>query len=149
MSMTSRAYCHDCSVKLEVIQIVIPEPLIGNQYQRGKFNKHTLPTAQFNLISVFDTPSSDDYRGFIELAAFSGSAFVDDDMNRKNMLFSAGSPIGLKIFEGKLYTLADTILVACADDPDRIHAFPVPSGDFGTVSCENCGKPIFRPNGSS
>lgn len=139
----SKYYCHACSTGLGIVQPDVPEPLIATDYQLEKFIKHTAPTGTYHLNSVFADPSSDIYREYVVTTTISGSAQIDG-LGRTNLLYLAGSPIGITVEKGNIVTPADTIIVVFHDDRWKIHAYPAPSTGFGGASCVNCGAPIFH-----
>ena len=120
----------------------IPVTLKGTSYQLEKFIKHTAPTGVYSLNSVFSGPSYDQYHDYIITTTVSGSVQVDD-RGRTNLLYFAGSGIGVTYENGRLSIPADTVVVVFHDNEWKIHAFPADSDSFQYSICQNCGAPIF------
>src|SRR3972149_3632859 len=92
-------YCHDCMKTLGLITPMSPTNPTATQYQLDKFLKHTTPTGNYALNSVFSDPSISAYSGYLVNAGASGCLEVDD-YGRKNIVWIAGSPIGITIQGG-------------------------------------------------
>jgi len=81
----SEYYCHGCAVKNGLVKPTITASLTGSAYQLEKFIKHTAPTENYAINSVFDTADYGKYRDYTISGALSGCVEIDNE-GRSNIL---------------------------------------------------------------
>jgi len=137
-------YCHKCSVELGHLNSGSVDHInfTGSSYQLGKYLKHTLPPTQSGLISVFDDPEYSAYSSYTINTLASGSTQFDQH-HRKNVIWYASESVGITYQDGVPHCPADTIKVVLSHDDNKIHTFPVNSGDLITKTCKRCGTNVL------
>jgi hypothetical protein len=135
-------YCHKCSAEKGFLNSVDNLNFTGSSYQLDKFLKHTVPSNQSGLLSVFDSGSYDQYKNHIVNTMASGSTEIDSH-NRKNIVWFAGSNNGLSFKDDTLEMPTDSVKVVLSDNDDKIHAFPTSSNDIQHKKCDECGSDII------
>lgn len=138
-------YCHKCALTLPTFSSIVEVDklnLTGSLYQLSKFIKHTTPKVLLGRISVFDTPKYEGYRDYSVNTSASGSVEVDSN-GRTNIIWYAGSNIGVTYNSGRFECDADSIKVVLSHDGNKIHAFPVNSIAYDSKKCKICGKEIL------
>lgn len=140
----SEYYCHRCALAQPLFTPVQVDALnlTGSQYQLEKFVRHTMPTDYSGLLSVFDNPAYDKYKGFTVNGSASGSV-ERDDKGRTNIVWYAGQNIGVTYRDGVFFTTADTVKVVLVNNQIRIHSFPVDSFKYEKKKCKICGGDII------
>ena len=134
----SKYYCHRCSVSNGYyINVYTSEPL-GTPYQLAKFWKHTVPSTQDGIVSVFNSTSTGLYERYIIDAVDSGVVEFDHRRHR-NIIGMAGEHIGSLYNQGDPLGHQHRTKVVLSSDPERMHAFPT---ELRTGRCEGCGQPI-------
>lgn len=131
-------YCHRCGVSLGKITPVSSSRLDDNLYKLEKFIKHTAPSSlEQKLHSVFDDPSYSTYTDYVVNTSASG--FVEeDDQGRTNMIWYAGSRVGITYRNGIFAVPADAVKLVYHDNDEKIHLIPLQSAPYKTARCENC-----------
>jgi len=109
-------------------------------YQFDKFLKHTLPSNQPGLVSVFDDPTYPTYENYIISGSSSGSTIVQPDGNI-SMVWYAGRETGFTYNNGQLIHPNDGVKVVLHDNVFRIHAYPVDVAQEIPIiqRCSECG----------
>ncbi len=108
--------------------------------------KHTAPSASavYPINSVFNDSTYQSYENHIVNAAASGFLEIDDK-GRKNIIWFAGSQIGVEYHNGVFVTPTDGVKLVLSEDDNRLHAFSIGSSPLQSASCAFCGKLIpFR-----
>jgi hypothetical protein len=136
-------FSHDCAISRGLVCPACPASLTGTQYQLDKYIKHTRPTANYRINSIFDASSIQAYSGFIINTSASGCV-ERDDYGRMNMVWVAGSPVGKTIQNGLPILQNDAVKVVLPENAERMHAFPTGSSDLQIRYCIVCGKPVIR-----
>ena len=134
-------YCHDCADVLGLLQDYPVQPSIGTTYQQDKYFKHTVPSTQYPLQSVFTSPSTEEYGQYIVDASSAGSVEIDD-MGRKNIIFVVGANSGFRYEYGQLKKPLDAVKIVLSSSTGKIHAYPEGSTSFSTQRCAKCGSLI-------
>lgn len=142
-SFVSDYYCHNCMVSASAITPASPADLTGTQYQLEKFIKHTIPSASYPINSVFSDPSFQTYRDYIVNTNASGCLEIDDQ-GRKNLVWFAGSPVGVTVQNGSAMVPNNAVKVVYPEDEKRMHAFPTASSEIQTRTCRVCGRLVVR-----
>ncbi len=130
--------CHHCSVAKGHLQSVATGSILATTYQLGKYLKHSLPDPRYNVQSVFDSISTQQYTSYIVSSALSGSVQFDDQ-GRTNIIWVAGNPTGFEFRSGVLIQPQDAVKVVLSADTAKIHAFPQASTTFSAQKCSSCG----------
>ena len=117
------------------------ELLLANDYQLGKFIKHTRRERIYDVNSVFADPSTNAYRELIVESAAAGSVEIDD-LGRVNFTWVAGVELGATFRDGVLWDPDDALRIVLPFSEDRLHAYPVGSSGLSGLVCSNCGAPI-------
>lgn len=97
--------------------------LSGTQYQLDKFLKHTAPSGQYDMNSVFGDPTFAAYGRYTVTTLASGWVHVDE-RNRVCMAWYAGSGIGITYRNGAFSAPANCVQVVFHDDQFKVHAYP-------------------------
>lgn len=139
----SEFYCHNCMVSSSAITPASPADLTGTQYQLEKYVKHTMPSGSYPIISVFSDPTFQTYRDYVVNTSASGCLEIDD-RGRKNLVWVAGSTVGITIQNGSAIVPNDAVKVVYPEDGKRMHAFPTASSDIQTRTCKVCGRLVVR-----
>ena len=139
----SRHYCHECAFKLGFIGTPSTINVLGNTYQVQKFIKHTIPSTQYSLVSIFTDPSTLRYQEYIVNGFASGSSEIDD-LGRGEIILVAGSLVGASYKHGNFVAPRDAVKIVLSSDPVHLHAFPIDSTYLSSTACENCQKPIIK-----
>ena len=134
-------YCHNSTDALCLLRDFPVQPSIGTTYQLDKYLKHTVPSAQYPLQSVFKSPSTEEYGRYIVDAGGAGPVEIDD-VGRKNAIFVAGSNSGFRYEYGQLTQPLDAVKIVLSSSTGKIHAYPEGSTNFSTQRCAECGCPI-------
>jgi hypothetical protein len=105
-------YCHRCGVALGHLNDVYTSDPLGTPYQLTKFMKHTVPSALFDVVSVFETTSTGRYERYVVDAAASGAIEIDDH-GRRNFIWLAGKRTGFRCEGGILRGPQEGIIERC------------------------------------
>jgi hypothetical protein len=136
-------YCHECARKHNLIAPVLPVsglvPASGT-YSLEHFIKHTVPTKDYALNSVFNDPRWSTYQNYLVAGAASGCLQIDDQ-GRKNLVFFAGKETGLTFQSGAATISCSGVIVVCSETSGKIHAFPSSLAAESQV-CALCGKRV-------
>jgi hypothetical protein len=145
--MDMRTYfCHGCSVRRGYLR---PPPMgkaVGSSYQLAKYVKHTVPDQGFAVQSVFETPSTQVYAGYLVDALAAGSIEIDE-RGSTNVIWAAGRPTGFLFRNGSLIQPQDAVKVVLSSNTSRVHAYPANSTNFASVTCSQCGGPAICRDG--
>jgi hypothetical protein len=136
-------YCHACIRSGNLVSIAVPVDLTGTQYQLAKFIKHTIPTGNYPVNSIFNDRTIQAYHGYIVNTSASGCLEVDD-MGRKNMVWVAGKTVGGTIQHNLAVTPNDAVKVVLPENASALHAFPTASSSLRVQTCRACGKQIVN-----
>lgn len=137
-------YCHECSIKLKLLNDKYPiTNFTGSSEQLEKFIKHTSPTQSYDINSIFNDKSYDNYRDYIVNTLASGSVEIDNQ-NRKNIIYCAGKNIGFTNISGSIQIPTDAVKVVLYQNDYKVHSYPTGSAGFVNVLCDNCGKNIIK-----
>ena len=134
----STYYCHQCSVELGHLRQPPTGKVVGSSYQLEKYVKHTVPDAQNEIQSVFDTQSTQSYAAFLVGALAAGSVEIDD-RGSTNVIWAAGLPTGFLFRNGSLIQPQDAVKVVLSSNASKVHAYPANSTNFLRVTCSRCG----------
>ncbi|HEV8718632.1 MAG TPA: hypothetical protein VGX03_38170 [Candidatus Binatia bacterium] len=116
---------------------------MGTSYQLEKFIKHhTTPTWVTGVNSLFSDPATTTYVNYVTTTLASGSVAVDDSGN-PSFVWYAGKTVGWTYKNNVFSCPSDAVKVVLPYKKIRIHAYPVPVGDYAAVRCVKCGKPIL------
>lgn len=137
-------YCYECARLHGHISPVDASAVSANSYQLGKFIKHTAPTGNYPVNSIFNDPDWSSYQDFMVTTANSGCLEVDDQ-GRSNLIWFAGEETGLRYDSGMYSASCSGVKVVLAENSGTIHAFP---SDFHPESktCGHCGKSVPYDN---
>ena len=131
----SHYYCHACAVKKGLVTPTITANLTGTNYQLDKFIKHTAPTGNYAMNSVFNDPKYPTYRDYTISGALSGCVEVDNK-GRSNIIWYAGKETGLT-YSGNFNLPVSGIKIVLHQDNAKIHAYPFQVPE--TKHCQDCG----------
>ena len=134
----ARYFCHQCSVTLGYLRQPPSGKVVASTYQLAKYLKHTVPDAQVAIQSVFDTPSTQAYAGYLVGALAAGSIEIDD-RGSTNVIWAAGNPTGFLFRDGALVQPQDAVKVVLSSNASKVHAYPANSTNFLSVTCSHCG----------
>ena len=136
-------YCHQCAISGSLVTPASPVSLTGTEYLLGKFIKHTAPSsiASDSIHSVFTDPTYKTYEGYVVNTAASGFLEIDNN-KKKNLIWFAGSRIGVQYRNGKFDAPADGVKLVLPENENKIHAFSLPASPLQSVSCASCGRAI-------
>jgi hypothetical protein len=102
--------------------------------------KHTVPDRTFLVQSVFNTPSTQAYEGYI-IDTLAAGAVEIDPAGRTNLIWAAGEDVGFRFEAGQQLVIPqDAIKVVLSSDAGKVHAFSVHSSDFAGSRCPDCGR---------
>lgn len=138
----NKYYCHKCSAEKGYLNSVENLNFTGSSYQLSKFLKHTVPSTQNGLLSVFNSGCYGQYKNYIVNTMASGSTEIDD-YGRKNIVWFAGSNTGLSYRDGNLEMPIDSVKVVLSDSDSKIHAFPTSSNEIHYKKCAECRNDII------
>jgi len=116
-----------------------PISLTGTQYQLSKFIKHTVPSGSYRLDSVFDDPTYKEYSDYIVNTSASG-LLETDDLDRKNLIWFAGSHTGAVYCNGVFVAPTHGVKVVLPESETKLHAFPIAGSPHRKVTCALCGR---------
>ncbi|MBX3427591.1 MAG: hypothetical protein KF688_18065 [Pirellulales bacterium] len=133
-------YCHKCGLSEGHVKPDVHANLTGEQYQLEKFIKHTAPTGQYKVNSIFADPSYKKYADYIVTTTASGYVEIDDNQ-RTNIVWFASEKAGTKYVKGAFKCDQSGVKVVFHDDSTKIHAFAA-EVNFGTKTCAKCGASI-------
>ena len=139
----SQYYCYECAISNGLIFPVDADSLnlTGTTYQLDKYVKHTTPSTQKGLVTIFDRPDYEKYRSYIVTGTISGMLEIDD-ISRKNFVWYGGYQTGFEIINGNYIAPVSGIKIVCSEDDQQIHAFPVEGVSGLIYNCMICGKPL-------
>jgi len=105
--------------------------------------KHTAPcsSAIYPINSVFKDPTYETYENHIVNAAASGFLEIDD-RGRKNIIWFAGSQIGVEYNDSVFVAPTDGVKLVLPEDENKIHAFSIGSSPMQSTTCASCGRTI-------
>lgn len=135
--------CHDCALRKGLIYNNSSTNLTGSRYQLEKYIKHTSPTRNYDINSIFVINKYDKYREYIVNAEHSGSVEIDDQ-NRVNIIWVAGEKTGAVYKNGNHEFDHNSIKVVLNSFPGKIHALTTGSNGFCSENCIECGRIIIR-----
>jgi hypothetical protein len=115
---------------------------LGTSYQLGKFIKHTQPAWVSGVNSLFSDPATVTYVNYVTTTVASGSVAVDYQ-GKSSFVWYAGKDVGWTFKDNIFTSPSDAVKVVLPYDGTRIHAYPIPMGDYAAVLCVKCGKPIL------
>jgi hypothetical protein len=130
--------CHQCSVDLGHLRQPPTGKVVRSSYQLEKYFKHTVPNAQIEIQSVFDTRSTQAYAGYLVGALAAGSVEIDN-RGSTNVIWAAGLPTGFLFRSGSLIQPQDAVKVVLSSNASKVHAYPANSTSFLGVTCSRCG----------
>lgn len=135
--------CWLCAAAEGFLVSVDPNSLWGTSYQLEKFIKHTAtPTSVSGVNSLFSDPATVTYANYVTTTLASGSVAVDY-LGRPSFVWYAGKDVGWT-YENKAFkSPSDAVKVVLPYDATRIHAFPIPMGNYAASHCVKCSKPIL------
>ena len=136
-------YCYQCAISNGLISPIEVDSLnlTGTYYQLEKFIKHTTHPSEKGLITIFEDPDYQRYRGYMVTGTISGMLEIDD-RSRKNFIWYGGYQTGFEFIGGNYIAPVSGIKIVYLEDGERIHAFPI-SGISGLIyNCDACGKLI-------
>ena len=131
--------CHPCAAAEGYLASIQTGSLLQSPYQLDNFIKHTVPDPKYPWQSVFASPSTQAYAGYVVNSALSGSVEVDD-RGRTNIVWVAGHLTGFQYANGQLMYPQDAVKVVLSTSTAQIHAYPQSSTQFSTGRCGNCGS---------
>lgn len=136
-------YCHQCAISKSLVTPVSPSSLTDTPYKAGKFIKHTAPSASsiYPINSVFNDPTYQAYENHFVNAAASGFLEIDDH-GRKNIIWFAGSQIGVEYHNGVFVAPTDGVKLVLPEDDNRLHPFSIGSSPMKSALCASCGRLI-------
>ena len=135
-------FCHQCGADLGHLRQPPTGKVVASSYQLGKYLKHTVPDPQIEVQSVFDTPSTQAYAGYLIGALAAGSVEIDD-RGSTNVIWAAGVPTGFLFRNGSLVQPQDAVKVVLSSNALKVHAYPANSTTFTENACERCGGPAI------
>ena len=135
-------YCHECSVLLGILPGKIDDfNPTGSIKQLEKYYKHTVPSNDRGINSIFDLTDNKKYKDYLINTLVSGSVEIDEKDNT-NVVWIAGRKTGFTLKNGKFYCKDDSVKVVYHDDKIRIHGFPTGSAKISEGFCLMCGGKI-------
>lgn len=132
-------YCHPCGVALGHVRQPPVGKVVDSSYQLEKYLKHTVPDPQIKIQSVFDTPSTQAYAGYLVGALAAGSVEIDE-RGSTNVIWAAGAPTGFLFQNGTLVQPQDAVKVVLSSNASKVHAYPANSTNFLGIACSRCGE---------
>ena len=132
-------YCHKCSVELGFIpgEKIDYKPT-GSTYQFDKYYKHTVPSKNSKITSIFNDEKK--YKSYLINTLASGGIIMSDGSIA--VVWIAGEKTGFTIADGKFQCNCDSVKVVLHDDELEIHGYPTGSAKISTETCLRCGNPI-------
>lgn len=134
--------CHPCSAAKGYLQSVATASVLATLYQLDKYLKHSQPDPRYNVQSVFDSATTQQYSSYIVNSALSGSVQFDGQ-GRANIIWAAGTPTGFEYRSGVLIRPQDAVKVVLSTDTSKIHAYPQVSAVFRSMTCSSCGAVVI------
>jgi len=134
-------YCTACRLWLGHSRSLHPGPLLQSEYQRRKYEKHTVVDPSERLQSVFHDPSTSTIRVEVEKALLAGPMEVDD-CGRVNFL-TLSQAEGHRYEWGVQVETQDLTKVVLSSRADLRHEFPEASTRLGCQRCCLCGSELF------
>ncbi len=143
----SKYFCHKCAVEIGIIPGNIDDfNPTGNDYQLEKFYKHTVPSTNPGIISVFDLSNENKgYKGYVLNTLASGCVEIDNK-DRLNVVWIAGKTTGWTYRDGNFQCNDDAVKVVYHDNETKLHGFPTGSALLSSQKCINCGEDIVNLN---
>lgn len=135
-------YCASCRQTLDYYAALPSGPLLQNDYQRQKHEKHTLVDPFERLQSIFQDPSTAAIRVEVEEALTSGPMEIDEK-GRINFLAESGPRTGFRYEWGDLVEEQDLTKVVLSSNAGQRHQFPEARARLAGTKCANCAGPIF------
>ena len=135
-------YCHNCGLQHGYFDNVAHGKLLGTVKQREKFEKHTSPSTEFRIASIFNDSSTQAFEDYVVNTLASGCVEIDE-RRRRNIIWIAGKPTGALYRYGKFELPENSVKVVLSTDPQRIHAYPISSTTMSTGVCADCGGSIL------
>lgn len=136
-------WCHNCMVSASLVSVASPLSLTSGSYMVGKYMKHTAPSPNpaYKKRSIFNDPTYQAYETYIVNTAASG--FLElDDAGHKNVIWLAGSTIGVYYESGSYIAPTDGVKLVFPENDQKLHAFSISSSTNKVVLCSVCGRPI-------
>jgi hypothetical protein len=135
--------CWLCAQVEGYLLSVDPNALLAKSYQLEKFIKHhATPTWVTGVNSLFSDPATVTYANYVTTTVASGSVAVDNS-GKPSFIWYAAKTVGFTYVNGVYRCPSDAVRVVLPNEATRIHAYPVPAGDYAAVRCANCDKPIL------
>jgi hypothetical protein len=134
--------CWVCATEKGLAHNLDPSTLLSTDYQLDKFIKHTVPSSNETLQSVFNDPTYQNYERWAVNAVASGCAVLDAH-GHTAYVFLATREVGLTLKNGSFHTVGDAVKVVLAEDPFKVHAYPISSHVIVPVRCVRCGGPVI------
>jgi hypothetical protein len=136
-------YCYQCAISHNLISPVDADSLnlTGTSYQLGKYIKHTSSPSGLGIVSIFDDPAYDTYRGYIVTGTISGMLEIDDS-SRKNFIWYGGNQTGFEYRDNNYVAPVSGIKIVLVENDQAIHAFPVRGYSGLIYYCQICGNPL-------
>jgi hypothetical protein len=138
----SRYYCHQCAIKLGHIGNPTTEDVLGTTYQMKKFIKHTVPSTKYDLVSIFNDPSTQRYQDYI-VEGFASGCYEINDHGRGSITLIAAPSAGARYRSGIFELPENAVRIVLSSNPQRLHTFPVSSTTLPAGFCAECGEPII------
>ena len=118
------------------------DSLFKTSYQLDKFTKHTQPACRPGVNSLFFDLATVSYANYLTTTLASGSATLDY-WGKPSFVWYARENLGWTYVNNVFRCPSDAVKVVLPYEKDRIHAYPVPAGDYAAIRCAKCGKPIL------
>lgn len=138
-----RNLCWLCSAAEGFLVPVDPNSLLGTSYQLEKFIKHhAMPTWVTGVNSLFADPATATYVNYVTTTLASGSVAMDY-WGKPSFVWFAGETVGFTYENGIFRCPSNAVKVVLPHKETKIHAYPVPVGDYASTRCAECGQPIL------
>ena len=135
-------YCFQCRTTLGYSRDLPSGALLVTDYQKGRYEKHTVVSTSERLQSIFADPSTSAIRHYIKDALLTGAMEIDDQ-NRVNFYSTSTGTVGFRYEWGTLVESQDATKVVLSTSPERYHAFPENTARLSTATCAKCGRLLF------
>jgi hypothetical protein len=132
-------YCHDCAFSNRLVIPASPANLTAGSYQLSKYLRHTAPAGSQGIVSVFS--DSTKYKEYWVNVTASGCLEIDE-LGRKNLVWFAGSKIGLTFRDGVYSASCEMVKVVLPESPSGVHLYPISIDEVGVRTCASCGAPV-------
>ena len=136
----SHYYCLTCRTRLGLVSPVRPFSLTGTPDQAASFTKHTAPTGIYQVNSIFDKPTYEDYAGYVATGTLAGDLVINY-YGQKSLIWYSDERTGAEYHNGVFVAPTFGVKIVWVENEGKIHAYPFQESPNPVDYCSLCKMP--------